>query len=174
MKSRSRSRLEMEVFGTGTGADGEEYQVGCCCDDHSDDTNWIQCTERNRDIWYCEDDIRARTGASDADLNELRDSPSLFKCMVHGLEVLEFKADEEPDDKIVSGYNFRKRIKKPSLKEVDATSNDVEDNDAVTNSFGRKFPKETKAKKPKSRNNKRKNNASKKNTIRCMMCLFFL
>lgn len=168
MTSRSRSRLEMEVFATETGADGTEYQVGCACDDHDDDTNWIQCTEANCDIWYCEDNIKETTGASKEDLEKLRESSTLFKCSIHGLQDIHFDAEKENDNNVVSIYNFRKRTKRQSLKEIDDEIDALSNSNS--NSHEAKSNKRTKSKKGKPRINKRKKTSSNKNTTRSMMC----
>ena len=111
--SRSRSRQEMEAYETQTDENGKKYNIGCACDDHDDElTLWICCTEKDCDMWYCEDQVQELTGASKDDLKILRTDDTLFKCALHGLELLEFKNEEEDQDKTKSPYNFRKRTKK--------------------------------------------------------------
>ena len=90
--------------------DGEEYLVGCPCAPHNDHlTNWIQCTDDDCDVWYCEEYIQRTFNLLDDALKTLRNDPDLFKCMDHGLLQIDFKT---LSNKQSSHYNFRKRTKK--------------------------------------------------------------
>ena len=104
--------------------DGTEYLVGCSCAPHNNDvTNWIQCTDDDCEVWYCEAYIKTTFNLLDDDLETLRNDPDSFKCIDHGLLQIDFK---NLGDKQSSHYNLRKRTKQ-SFEIPDLETEDEDD-----------------------------------------------
>ena len=111
-------------------ADGTEYKVGCDCDGHQQDVDWIQCTNVDCDVWHCQQSVADEYNLIAAELKILNEHENLFKCRAHEPEEIDLKKCitefvESNGEAIVSHYNLRKRSK-PSAEFTDDCLEELE------------------------------------------------
>ena len=85
MSKRTINKLEAEeyTYHVETAVDGTEYKVGCDCDDHQQDIDWIQCTSDDCDIWHCQQSVAEEYNLIAAELKILNEHEDLVKCRAH-------------------------------------------------------------------------------------------
>ena len=99
-----------------SGADGTEYKVGCDCDGHEDNIDWIQCTNDDCETWHCLKSVVDEYNLIAAETKILNEHENLFKCRKHEPEELDLKKcitelGDSNAEAVVSHYNLRKRAK---------------------------------------------------------------
>ena len=71
--------------------DGTQCKIGCDCDGHQQDIDWIQCTNDDCDIWHCQQSVADECNLIATELNILNEHGDLFNCIPHEPEELDLK-----------------------------------------------------------------------------------